>query len=839
MSLSNLIVKQSYQGNGATTTFSITQDIIANDSSEIKVYIRDETDPANITETLMVEGALQDYTLTGASPPSQPFDDTVLFSVAPTATQQVWIVRELPLTQTQDIDPNVGIPAETTEKTLDKIVGLVQQLDEKLDRVPYLALTSPTPGSALQLPEPEPDEIIGWNSTGTGLENKTIVTAGGGINGSPASTDNAVVRWDGTSGNTVQDSNVIINDADEISGVTKLDVDNIEIDGNTISSTDTDGDINLTPNGDGEIVSPHITMGVGTGLTPTFWGSNPVPGIVIDGTTPEALLAFAAGIVIKGDDTTMNGLIVTQDRSDNLPTASLWIRSGINTGDAQTGDTNFGSGDNRSATFPTGNVLVESGPNPLGPTGNIFIRAGNGVNAASMGSIFLRGLVVDFNSKRAVSVADPTSAQDAATKNYVDTKLYSSANDNATGANASLTLPATRVVRLTNASLVSVDMIPAGSAGQFVIIENKTTVTITVNNETGATPANRILTGTGAGLSLLADASILVSYDTTSSRWHIVGGSGGGAAYTADGNGIELSAGQFALELDGSTLSKSATGVKVAALGVTASEIAANAVITAKILDANVTNAKLADMAQSTIKGRAAGAGTGVPVDLTATQATAILNEYTGDSGSGGLKGLVKAPASGDAAAGKYLHADGTWKTVSGNTIAGGGLKGYFVDGVSSPSETIVNATPFLAFGFDSADPESYYYKIIVPDSFVAGNRIKLSAGQFYAGYTSGSGEKILFISVTRLVKPGDDATAFARSAYTSTNTQVAGTTANVLRPIGDLYLSDGSGLIGSANPAAGDTLIVQLKRNVASESPSYAGDAYLLKDSFNINFAG
>src|SRR5690349_20245162 len=49
-----------------------------------------------------------------------------------------------------------------------------------------------------------------------------------------------------------------------------------------------------------------------------------------------------------------------------------------------------------------------------------------------------------------------------------------------------------------------------------------------------------------------------------------------------------------------------------------------------------VTNAKLANMAQATIKGRAAGAGTGDPTDLTATQATAILDAMVGDSGAGG-----------------------------------------------------------------------------------------------------------------------------------------------------------------------------------------------------------
>ena len=91
------------------------------------------------------------------------------------------------------------------------------------------------------------------------------------------------------------------------------------------------------------------------------------------------------------------------------------------------------------------------------------------------------------------------------------------------------------------------------------------------------------------------------------------------------------------------------------------------------ITDDSVTNAKLSDMAAATIKGRAFGTGTGDPVDLSSTQATAILNALVGDSGSGGTKGLVPAPAAGDAAANKYLRANGLWATVTGGTAAPGG----------------------------------------------------------------------------------------------------------------------------------------------------------------------
>lgn len=105
----------------------------------------------------------------------------------------------------------------------------------------------------------------------------TSISGGGGgggaagIGGSTGSVDNAMLRADGTGGATVQSSAVTIDDAGAISGLTQLDNDNLRLDGNTISSTDTNGDINLTPNGTGSIV---VADG-GAGATPKmiFGGS--------------------------------------------------------------------------------------------------------------------------------------------------------------------------------------------------------------------------------------------------------------------------------------------------------------------------------------------------------------------------------------------------------------------------------------------------------------------------------------------------------------------------------------------------------------------------------------
>lgn len=60
-------------------------------------------------------------------------------------------------------------------------------------------------------------------------------------------------------------------------------------------------------------------------------------------------------------------------------------------------------------------------------------------------------------------------------------------------------------------------------------------------------------------------------------------------------------------------------------------------------------------------------------VNKTHAQATALLDAMIGDSGSGGTKGLVPAPATGDAAAAKFLKADGTWAVPAGGSAMPGG----------------------------------------------------------------------------------------------------------------------------------------------------------------------
>lgn len=114
------------------------------------------------------------------------------------------------------------------------------------------------------------------------------------------------------------------------------------------------------------------------------------------------------------------------------------------------------------------------------------------------------------------------------TLGFVRTSVSTDAST--TGADATLSAFTSGVVRLSNISLTSVSGIPAGADGQQLLLENKTGTTVTLkNDDAGATAADRIFTGSGSSVLLLANSTAHLVYDATAVRWHFIGQSGAGS----------------------------------------------------------------------------------------------------------------------------------------------------------------------------------------------------------------------------------------------------------------------------------------------------------------------
>jgi hypothetical protein len=133
MTISSTTVKNSYSGDGSTTTFSYTFKIFAD--SDIQVIIR-STNGTETTKTITTH-----YTVTGAG---NSGGGSVIFTSGniPTSTQTVVLRRNIPQTQAIDYIANDPFPAESHEEGLDRATMAIQQLQEEVTRSIKLSKTN-------------------------------------------------------------------------------------------------------------------------------------------------------------------------------------------------------------------------------------------------------------------------------------------------------------------------------------------------------------------------------------------------------------------------------------------------------------------------------------------------------------------------------------------------------------------------------------------------------------------------------------------------------------------------------------------------------------------------
>lgn len=285
---------------------------------------------------------------------------------------------------------------------------------------------------------------------------------------------------------------------------------------------------------------------------------------------------------------------------------------------------------------------------------------------------------IDLQSQRGQNFASPSSGTDAANKNYVDALVAGLAWKEevrvATTANAALATAYENGDTVDGVSLVT---------GDRILLKNQTTQTengIYTVNASGAPTRS-----TDADVSAeLNNATVFVTSGTAGANtaWtqttanpnigvsNIVWAQfGAGQTYTADGNGIELSALQFALELDGTSLSKSATGLRIG------SAAAANGLIESSGL-------------------LSVGAGTGITVNANdvAVDTSVVVRKFAQDIGDGSTTSIV------------VTHNLGTKDVVWEIREVGGSFNYIFTD----IQATTTNTTTFIF----AVAPTSAQYRV-------------------------------------------------------------------------------------------------------------------------------
>lgn len=179
---------------------------------------------------------------------------------------------------------------------------------------------------------------------------------------------------------------------------------------------------------------------------------------------------------------------------------------------------------------------------------------------------------IDNNNQRLINLADPSSATDAATKQYIDNLLAGlSWKDEVRVATTTAGTLASSfengdtidgVVLATNDRILIKDQAAPAENGIYRVnasgAPTRTTdadATAELNNATVL-----VLDGTVNSMRAYTQTTKNPTVGSSSLVWSQFAA---GTTYTADGNGIELSGTVFSLELDGTSLSKSATGLRI------------------------------------------------------------------------------------------------------------------------------------------------------------------------------------------------------------------------------------------------------------------------------------
>lgn len=150
-----------FTGNGSTTAFAFAFKVFAD--TDLVVY---QYDLLDAEEVLVLDS---DYSVTLNSDQDEDPGGTVTLSAALVADYTLVIVSAVPQTQLLNLT-NMGsfFPANINT-AFDRVIALIQQLQDEVDRCIKLPVTAEA--GEFTLPLPEANQLLAWNADADGVVN--------------------------------------------------------------------------------------------------------------------------------------------------------------------------------------------------------------------------------------------------------------------------------------------------------------------------------------------------------------------------------------------------------------------------------------------------------------------------------------------------------------------------------------------------------------------------------------------------------------------------------------------------------------------------------------------
>lgn len=357
MTVPSTTLKVQANGNGSTTAFSFPYLFL--DNSHLQVYL---TDTSTNVDTLQVINT--NYTVAGAGVAS---GGTVTFGTAPAVGKRVTIRRQVPLTQDVDYTESGPFPAETHEQALDKLTMAAQQISELSSRAVVLKATS-TVATAPTIDDGIANNLVGWNSTATGLENKGVSTNDLSVTSFFAASDTSPSTAPTSSG----DDSLSIGNAAATSGTRAVSINK------SYASGDDSTAIGIGDNTSsyGALAANSVAIGYLAKV-----GAGADKGAVIGGNVNEIQTTAGDFNLITGGSlnviaSTGNGNVITGGFSNDI------------TG---TGDYGFIAGSTNSAVSATSGVVLGASGGTASGAPSAVIGSGGASTASGANSVIIGG----------------------------------------------------------------------------------------------------------------------------------------------------------------------------------------------------------------------------------------------------------------------------------------------------------------------------------------------------------------------------------------------------------------------------------------------------------------